>query len=280
MASDGSAKNGLTLLVGGGAAAMVALVVGATLFLGHLASPQLGQPTEVSAGGGNVFKFTTGQTATEQQKPAALVVRTPEPAPTALATTTPVATPRPSYAQRLAQHRKLELALAKEREAEAAAAAAASLAAPTAMPRSVAFHLKPLEPFTPAASQTVTEAPQLPAPTPAPVALASAAQDVSAPVEPTTVYAPDTILEARFINRQEPVYPEIAREQDARGTAIVLITIGPKGNVISARIGQSTGFAILDNAALDAARTSTFQAPVIDGKPATATYRIEYDFSP
>jgi outer membrane biosynthesis protein TonB len=37
---------------------------------------------------------------------------------------------------------------------------------------------------------------------------------------------------------------------------------------------------MLDNAALEAAHGSTFQPPLIDGKPATATYRITYDFAP
>jgi outer membrane biosynthesis protein TonB len=37
---------------------------------------------------------------------------------------------------------------------------------------------------------------------------------------------------------------------------------------------------MLDDAALDAAHGSSFLPPVIDGKPATATYRITYDFAP
>ena len=92
------------------------------------------------------------------------------------------------------------------------------------------------------------------------------------------MYAPRVVVDARFVDRVSPSYPDIAREQGAQGTAIVLATVGPKGNVISVQIDQSTGNKLLDQSALAAARTSRFQPPQIDGKPATETYRIVYTF--
>lgn len=97
--------------------------------------------------------------------------------------------------------------------------------------------------------------------------------------QPTPVYAPTVVVEARFIDRVAPAYPDIAREQGAQGTAIVLATVGPKGFVISVALDQSTGNKVLDQSALSAARASKFQPPEIDGKPATETYRIVYTFS-
>ena len=95
----------------------------------------------------------------------------------------------------------------------------------------------------------------------------------------TPVYAPEMVVEARFVHEAQPDYPEIAKEQNAQGTAVVLATIGPSGSVLSTRIDQSTGNKLLDGAALAAARQSTFQPPMINGKPATETYRLVYTFA-
>jgi TonB family protein len=120
-----------------------------------------------------------------------------------------------------------------------------------------------------------TRAPQSAAATPA--AVAAAQQQPAA--DATPVYAPDTVVDARFIHEVQPDYPEIAKEQGAAGTAVVFATVGPKGNVISTRIDQSTGNRLLDQAALSAARESSFEAPEINGREATETYRIVYTFA-
>jgi TonB family protein len=112
--------------------------------------------------------------------------------------------------------------------------------------------------------------------TPAAVAAAGQTQPV---VDATPVYAPDIIVEARFTHEAKPDYPDVAKEQNAQGTAVVLATIGPNGNVISAHIDQSTGNKLLDGAALTAARDSGFEPPKINGKPATETYRLVYTFA-
>jgi len=102
----------------------------------------------------------------------------------------------------------------------------------------------------------------------------------AAPVtQATPIYEPAVVVEARFVSQVQPIYPEIARNQGIQGTTIVLVTVGPSGNVISQSIGQSAGNRLLDGAALDAARASRFQAPEVDGHPATQTYRVVYTFS-
>lgn len=112
--------------------------------------------------------------------------------------------------------------------------------------------------------------------TPAAVAAADQAQPVA---DATPVYAPEIVVEARFTHQAKPDYPDVAKEQNAQGTAVVLATIGPNGNVLSARIDQSTGNKLLDGAALTAARESGFEPPKINGKPATETYRLVYTFA-
>ncbi len=110
--------------------------------------------------------------------------------------------------------------------------------------------------------------------TPATVAMAQTPE-----ADATPVYAPDVVVDARFTHQVQPEYPEMAKTQGVQGTAVVLATIGPTGSVVSARIDQSTGNKMLDDAALTAAKGSGFQPPIINGKPATETYRLVYSFS-
>jgi TonB family protein len=117
-------------------------------------------------------------------------------------------------------------------------------------------------------------------PSPATVAAAQEEQQAQQPeADATPVYAPDVVVDARFTHQVQPEYPAIAKDQGATGTAVVLATIGPDGKVISAKIDQSTGNRMLDEAALDAAKASGFEPPIINGKPATETYRLVYNFT-
>lgn len=128
---------------------------------------------------------------------------------------------------------------------------------------------------------SVVSAPNTPAPALVPPPTSAPAPATATPdAEPTPVYAPTIVVDARFVDRVTPVYPDIAREQGVQGTAIVLATIGPDGRVLSVAVDQSTGNRQLDNAAVAAARASRFAPPEIDGKPATETYRIVYTFDP
>ena len=135
--------------------------------------------------------------------------------------------------------------------------------------RNVAFGPSFFSPPTPAGPATAAPTPAPATPTPAP-----------ATPTPAEVYAPQVVVDARFVSRVQPDYPEIARAQNAEGTAVVLVTVGPKGNVISQRLEKSAGHPSLDQAALAAASHSSFQPPKIDGKPATETYRVIYTFAP
>ncbi|MBV8222628.1 MAG: energy transducer TonB [Candidatus Eremiobacteraeota bacterium] len=122
---------------------------------------------------------------------------------------------------------------------------------------------------------------------PTPAVIASTAPTIApATAAPATatpgaeVFAPEIVVDARFANRIQPEYPQIARDQNIAGTAVVLVTVGPKGNVLSQRLEKSAGHPALDQAALNAASRSSFLPPKIDGKPATETYRVVYTFTP
>jgi TonB family protein len=63
---------------------------------------------------------------------------------------------------------------------------------------------------------------------------------------------------ARFISRATPNYPAIIQDQGIQGEARVLVVIQPDGSLGSASIERSSGNDQLDQAALAAARDSTF----------------------
>lgn len=186
----------------------------------------------------------------------------PAATPTAAPSATPLTTASSPAASAHARH-LAALHLAALRRAQAAAA------------QQQAQSLQPSNTTLASASQAqpvVSTPPPTDAATPQPTATPDAA--------PTPVYAPRIVVDARFVNRVAPDYPNIARDQGAGGTAIVLATVGPSGTVLSVAIDQSTGNKLLDSSALAAARESTFEAPEIDGAPATETYRIVYTFDP
>jgi len=108
-------------------------------------------------------------------------------------------------------------------------------------------------------------------PSPGPVGVASPA--ASAPADYRYI-----IVSARFIHRVQPDYPEQARTMGEEGTVIVTLTIGPDG-ISDVRVWESSGFTLLDQEALRAAKESTYSIPEVNGEPATETYRVIYTFS-
>jgi periplasmic protein TonB len=86
------------------------------------------------------------------------------------------------------------------------------------------------------------------------------------------------IKDATFLNKVEPAYPDFCRESGIQGVVVVLVTLGPDGRVLDVRVEQPSTCGAMDQAALAAARRSTYTAPLVDGRPVTQTYRIVYTF--
>jgi len=95
-----------------------------------------------------------------------------------------------------------------------------------------------------------------------------------APLPVAEVFVPPS-----FLFRQEPAYPERARRAGAEGVVGVRIALASDGSVRQVELTQSSGSRLLDEAALAAARASTFapasrnRAPV--DSEAVASYRFE-----
>lgn len=116
----------------------------------------------------------------------------------------------------------------------------------------------------------------------APIETAQPQPSLPAALEPEQPATPpdhrDMVIAAEFVRRVLPVYPQIAIDGHWEGTVIVWVTIGPEG-VISADVATSSGYPVLDRAALLAAKESTYRPPEVNGEPAIETYRVIYTFT-
>jgi TonB family protein len=78
----------------------------------------------------------------------------------------------------------------------------------------------------------------------------------------------------------EPDYPDLARQQGAVGTVQVKIVLNSTGGVTNATVYKSSGNALLDRAAVAAARASSYSPEVEDCAPVNGgTYLFRADFS-
>lgn len=123
----------------------------------------------------------------------------------------------------------------------------------------------PSKPSTaPIISATLRPPPPAAAPQQVPLNLPKqASQQPPAKTQPTPEKAPTTPKTWTQAVRQHLkklqdngiFYPEEARRQGIQGEALVLLIIDTQGNVVAARIEQSSGHRILDDAALSAVRS-------------------------
>ncbi len=134
----------------------------------------------------------------------------------------------------------------------------------------------------PGAAVPASAAPVAVATTPAPVVAASAPAVVATKGEVlAAVPAPaaEVFVPPSFRFRQEPGYPERARRAGAEGVVGVRLVLAADGGIRSVELTQSSGSRLLDEAALAAARASTFAPASRNGAAveaeAVASYRFE-----
>jgi protein TonB len=129
---------------------------------------------------------------------------------------------------------------------------------------------------------TTVVAPAVAAPIASPVPPAAPAHTLATKGEViAAVPAPaaEVFVPPAFRFRQEPAYPERARRAGAEGVVGVRIALAPDGSVRQVELMQSSGSRLLDEAALTAARASTFVPASRNRTPvaaeAVASYRFE-----
>lgn len=98
-----------------------------------------------------------------------------------------------------------------------------------------------------------------------------------APASPDRVM-PIAATEAEFFYQAPPIYPPWAQERNIQGTVVVIVTIGVKGDLVDAAVLKTSHTRVLDEAALAAARGSTYTPYVVNGVPHEALYKLVYVF--
>ncbi len=133
---------------------------------------------------------------------------------------------------------------------------------------------------------TVASAPAAPpakanaAPAAAPVVAATPAP-TAAPT-PTPTPKPQCAVpnaDATTTQAVEPDYPDIARQQGAVGTTQVKVSLDATGHVLDASVNKSAGNQALDQAAMKAARASSFAPEVVNCVKTAGSYIFRADFT-
>ena len=109
----------------------------------------------------------------------------------------------------------------------------------------------------------------------APTAVKTLARTTRAPVADCD----EPAAKPKLVSRPTPVYTDAARAAGIAGKVRVEITVDERGRVVAVTVLQGLGYG-LDEAAVAAARAMTFEAAVRCGKPASATFKVGFNFAP
>lgn len=110
---------------------------------------------------------------------------------------------------------------------------------------------------------------------PSPVAEASTASSPQAQAAETTP-SPPPVREPAAISCRTPAYPSEARRRRETGTVLLGLLVDVDGTVTDRRIEQSSGFGLLDEAALTALSRCKFTPGTVDGRAQAAWARLRY----
>lgn len=103
----------------------------------------------------------------------------------------------------------------------------------------------------------------------------------SAPAETPKPACANPNVEATVTNPVQPDYPESARDLGLGAVSVEIeVTVGPSGNLVSATVYKSASNMAIDQAALRAARQSTYSPKLINCQPTTGNYLFRADFQP
>lgn len=80
-------------------------------------------------------------------------------------------------------------------------------------------------------------------------------------------------------HNKHPTYPDIAQRNRWTGTTTLELELDQSGRVIDTRLIQTSGHDVLDQAAIDAAKTWRFTPATLDDRPVAATVRVPFPFT-
>jgi periplasmic protein TonB len=86
-------------------------------------------------------------------------------------------------------------------------------------------------------------------------------------------------VDAQIVRAVEPEYPLLAQQQGLIGTTQIEVTLAETGAIIDARIYTGSGSRVLDDAALAAAKRSTYSSEIDDCKSVGGSYLFRAEFA-
>ncbi len=105
------------------------------------------------------------------------------------------------------------------------------------------------------------------------------AEEIAGPAQPVQVKGGGAItvegcIKGKVVRRVKPKYPRRARREGWQGTVVVQIVLNSNGTIRSLNLLKSSGYPVLDNAALNAVRGWVFSSNVPDGCSGRITFRF------
>jgi protein TonB len=144
----------------------------------------------------------------------------------------------------------------------------------------------PPEPAPPPAPPVVREKPESaprraepPTPSESPAASEAGATTVeSAPGQPASAPQPSMAARPRYKTNPEPAYPVSARRRRQEGSVLLRVHVSAAGRPEAVSIRRSSGFEVLDEAAVEAVRRWEFEPALVDGRPVASEVEIPIRF--
>jgi len=85
-------------------------------------------------------------------------------------------------------------------------------------------------------------------------------------------------VEAGIISLPEPVYPVWSRKRGEEGRVVIQVEISAEGQVLKVQVADSSSYARLDRAALEAVRKAAFRPATDAGHPVGSITKVAYKF--
>lgn len=92
----------------------------------------------------------------------------------------------------------------------------------------------------------------------------------------TTPYK--NIEQPQYLKRGKPAYPSEAKRLKQEGTVVLALFINERGGLDKIEVVQSSGFPLLDQAAIEAERRSRFSPASFGGEPTACKAEVPYRF--
>jgi protein TonB len=154
---------------------------------------------------------------------------------------------------------------------------------PVPIPEPTPPPLEPEEVVTAEESPEVAQPTPEPTPTPRPTPKPTAKPEPKPKPEPRLEQpkpaAVTNVPKPVVIRNTPPSYPEIARRKGWEGRVLVRVEVSAEGRPVSTAIAKSSGFGVLDQAALRAVKSWRFQPRTVAGLPTPGSVEVPVNFS-